>query len=104
MITQIKYPSRAKGLLMAVLFSVLAHAAILLAIRVAPIVSLAMGFSGIDWVDEKYNRKILKDFSKKPLMYPDGFLGFLPPQKTRSLDDIKKEQERIRRLEERRKR
>ena len=102
MITQIKYPSRAKGLLLAVLFSVLAHAVILLAIRVAPIVSIAMGFSGIEWVNEKYNETIIKDFNK-PLIYP-YYLGFRAPQKTRSLDDIKKEQERIRRLEERRRR
>jgi hypothetical protein len=101
MITQIKYPSRVKGLIAAVLFSVLAHAAILLAIRIAPIVRIAMGFRGIEWVDEDYNKAIIKDFNK-PLIYP-YYLGFRPPQKTRSLDDIKKEQERIRRLEERRK-
>jgi hypothetical protein len=103
MITQIKYPSRAKGLLMAVLFSVLAHAAILLAIRVAPIVSIAMGFRGVEFVDEPYNKKIIID-TIGWLEYPPGYLGFRPPQKTKSLDDIKKEKERIRRLEERRKR
>lgn len=102
MITQIKYPSRVKGLMMAVLFSVLAHAAILLAIRVAPIVGIVMGVSGIDWVEEPYDRTKVKEI--RWLTYPPGYLGFRPPQKTRSLDDIKKEQERIRRLEERRKR
>jgi len=102
MITQIKYPSRAKGLMMAVLFSVLTHAVILLAIRIAPIVSLAMGFSEIKWVEEPYNPAILIKFKRLP--YPPGYLGFLHPKKTRSLDDIKKEEERIRRLEERRKR
>jgi hypothetical protein len=104
MITHIKYPSRVKGLMIAVLFSVLAHAAILLAIRVAPIVSIAMGFSGIEWVDDpKYNKTVIIDISKW-MKYPPGYLGFRPPQKTKSLDDIKKEKERIRRLEERRKR
>jgi len=102
MITQIKYPSRVKGLLMAVLFSVLAHAAILLAIRVAPIVSMAMGFREIKWVEEPYNPAILIKFRR--LYYPDGYQGFRAPQKTGSPDDIKKEEERIRRLEERRKR
>jgi hypothetical protein len=102
MITQIKYPSRAKGLLMAVLFSVLAHAAILLAIRVAPIVRIAMGFSGIEWVDEKYNTGILIK-PDKWLKYPPGYLGFRSPQKTKSLEDIKKEEERRRRLEARQK-
>ena len=104
MITQIKYPSRAKGLMAAVIFSVLAHAAILLAIRVAPIVRIAMGFGGIEWVDDpKYNKAIIIDTSKW-LIYPDGYLGFGRPQKTRSLDEMKKEESRRRRLEERMKR
>ncbi len=102
MITQIKYPSRAKGLMMAVLFSVLAHAAILLAIRIAPIVGMAMGFREIKWVEEPYNPAILIKFKRLP--YPDGYLGFRHPQKTRSLDDIKKEEERLQRLKERKKR
>jgi hypothetical protein len=103
MITQINYPSRAKRLLMAALFSVLAHAAILLAIRVAPIVRIALGFQELEYVYGEYNRKILIDFSKR-LQYPPGYLGFRPPQKTRSLDDIKKEEARLARLEARRKR
>jgi hypothetical protein len=102
MITQIKYPSRAKGLLMAVLFSVLAHVAILLAIRVAPIVGILMGVRGIDWVEEPYDPKKIKDV--RWLTYPPGYLGFRPPQKIRSLDDIKKEEERLQRLKERKKR
>ena len=103
MITQIKYPSRAKGVMMAVFFSIFAHAVVLLAIRIAPIVSIALGLSEIEYVDEDYNRAILIDFSKR-LRYPPGYIGFRAPEKTRSLDDVKKEQERIRRLEERRKR
>jgi hypothetical protein len=102
MITQIKYPSRSKGLMAAVLFSVLAHAAILLAIRIAPIVGIAMGFRGFEYVDEPYDRSILETPIR--LVYPPGYLGFRSPQKTRSLDDIKKEEERRRRREERRRR
>ncbi|MGH9754621.1 MAG: hypothetical protein ACREA2_17735 [Blastocatellia bacterium] len=102
MITQIKYPSRAKGLMMAVFFSVLAHALVLLAIRIAPIVGIAMGLSEIEYVEEAYDLTLL-DFSKR-LKYPPGYLGFRAPQKTKSLDDMKKEEERRRRLEERRKR
>jgi hypothetical protein len=102
MITQIKYSSRAKGLLLAVLFSVMAHAAIVLAIRVAPIISIAMGFREIEYVEEDYNRAILIDFSKKRLQYPAGYVGFRAPQKTSSFEDAK-EEERRRRLEERRK-
>jgi hypothetical protein len=103
MITQIKYPSRAKALMAAALFSVLAHAAILLAIRIAPIVRIAMGFQGLEYVEEKYNRRILIDFEKW-LRYPDGYPGFRPAQKTKSLDDMKKEEARLARLEARRKR
>jgi hypothetical protein len=104
MITQIKYPSRAKGLMAAVLFSILAHVAILLAIRIAPIVRIAMGFQELEYVDDPvYNRGILIDFSKR-LKYPPGYLGFRPPQKPKSLDDMKKEEERLQRLKERKRR
>jgi hypothetical protein len=101
MITQIKYSSRAKGLLMAVFFSILVHTAILLAIRVAPIVFIAMQFQGVEYVNEKYKLKVYDP--PPPLIYP-YYIGFRPPQKTRSLDDIKKEKERLARLEARRKR
>jgi hypothetical protein len=100
MITQIKYPSRAKGLMMAVLFSILAHAVVLAAIRIAPIVRIAMGLSEIEYVDEPYDTSILV----KILRYPPGYAGFRAPQKTKSLDEVKKEEERLRRLEARRKR
>jgi hypothetical protein len=102
MITQIKHPSRAKGLMAAVLFSVLAHAAILLAIRIAPIVGIAMGFRGIEYVDEPYDRRIL-DFPIR-LQYPPGYLGFRAPKKASSLDDMKKEEARRKKEEARRKR
>ena len=100
MITQIKYPSRAKGLMMAVLFSVLAHAVVLAAIRIAPIVRMAMGFRDFEYVEEPYDTRILV----KILKYPPGYAGFRAPKKTKSLDDMKKEEERLRRLEARRKR
>ncbi|MGH9936222.1 MAG: hypothetical protein ACREAM_08250, partial [Blastocatellia bacterium] len=103
MVTQIKYPSRKKGLILALIFSILAHAAVVLAIRVAPIVRIAIGFRDIEYVEEDYNRAILIDFSKR-LQYPSGYAGFRAPQKTKSLDDVKKEEERRRRLEERRRR
>jgi hypothetical protein len=103
MITQIKYPSRAKALMMAILISVLAHAVIVLAIRIAPIVRFAMGFRDFEYVEAPYNKGILIDFSKR-LKYPSGYAGFRSPQKTGSLDAMKKEEERRRRLEARRKR
>ncbi len=101
MITQIKYPSRKKGLLLAALFSVLAHLVIIATIRVAPIVSIALGFRDLEYVEEDYNRAILIDFSKK-LQYPPGYLGFRAPQKTKSLAEVKKAEERHRRLEAKR--
>jgi hypothetical protein len=103
MITQIKYPSRAKALVMAILISVLAHAVIVLAFRIAPIVRFAMGFRDFEYVEAPYNKGILIDFSKR-LKYPSGYAGFRSPQKTGSLDAMKKEEERRRRLEARRKR
>jgi hypothetical protein len=101
MITQIKYPSRKKGLLLALLFSFAAHLVVLATIRVAPIVAIALGFRDIEYVEEDYNRAILIDFSKK-LQYPPGYLGFRPPNKTKSLAEIKKEEERRKRLEAKR--
>src|SRR5262245_17549238 len=107
MITQIKYPSRVKGLMMAVIFSILAHAAILLAIRIAPIVRIAMGFSGVEFVDEAYNKKVLIS-TDKWLIYPyainSGNLGSRPSQKTSSLDEMKKAEARRKKEEARRKR
>src|SRR5215475_14117384 len=103
MITQIKYPSRTTALTLTVCLSILAHAVVILAIRVAPIVSIAMGFREIEYVEEDYNRAILIDFSKR-LQYPAGFLGFRAPKKTGSPDAAKKEEARLRRLEERRRR
>jgi hypothetical protein len=87
MITQIKYPSRKKGLILALFFSILAHAAVVLAIRIAPIVRIAWGFGEIEYVEEDYNRAILIDFSKR-LKYPPGYAGFRPPQKAKSLDEL----------------
>jgi hypothetical protein len=103
MITQIQYSSRAKGLMMAVLISVVAHVVIVLAIRIAPIVRIVMGFRDIEYVDAPYDKRILIDFSKR-LKYPPGYAGFRAPKKTSSLDDLKKEEARRRRLEARRKR
>jgi hypothetical protein len=103
MITEIKYPSRAKALIFAVFFSVLAHVVVILAVRVAPVVGIMLRFRDIEYVDEAYDRRILIDFSKR-LKYPSGYAGFRAPEKTKSLDDAKKEAERRRRLEERLKR
>jgi len=102
MITLIKYPSRVKGLLMAVLFSVLAHAAILLAIRIALLVRIVLGFQGLVYVEEPYDKSKVERHIR--LQYPPGYLGFHAPKKTSSLDEMKKEEARRKKEEARRKR
>jgi hypothetical protein len=103
MITLIKYPKRRAGLIRAAVFSLAVHALLALVIYTYPLVKIAMGLSGIEYVDEEYDRVILIDFSKR-LQYPPGYLGFRPPVKTRSLEEIKKEEERRARREEERRR
>ncbi len=98
MITQIKYQKRTSGLIRAFIFSLAVHAVIAVIVYAYPVIKIAMGFSGIEYVDEAYDRAILIDFSKK-LQYPPGYIGFRPPEKTRSLEEIKKEEERRARLE-----
>ncbi len=74
------------------------HAGILVIVRMAPVIRIALGYSGIEYVDEEYDRTILIDFSKR-LSYPPGYIGFRPPEKTKSLEEIKKEDEKRARLE-----
>ncbi len=98
MITLVEYPKRGNKLVLTLLFSVAIHAVLGVVLYVAPIIIIAMGLRGIEFVEEDYNRIILIDF-KKPLRYPPGYLGFRSPNKTRSLEEIKKEEERRARLE-----
>jgi hypothetical protein len=93
MISLIKHPKRTTGIVIAVLVSVLVHVALIFIVRFAPVFQLAMHLRELEFVDEDYNRAILITFSK-PLSYPSGYLGFRPPEKTKSLDEIKKEEER----------
>ncbi|MGH9844334.1 MAG: hypothetical protein ACREEM_36895 [Blastocatellia bacterium] len=103
MITLVKHPKRRKGLLVALVASVLVHAAAITYVRNASFFSLALGLREIEFVEEDYNRVILIDFSKK-LKYPGGYLGFRPPEKVLSLEEQRKLKERRARLEaERRK-
>lgn len=98
MITLVKYPKRSKGLLVALLLSLVVHVAAIVYVRNATFFSLALGLREIEFVDEEYDRAILIDFSKK-FTYPPGYMGFRPPEKVRSLEELKKEQERRARLE-----
>lgn len=93
MITLIKHPKRRVGLTVALSLSLVAHIVLAGFVYVAPIFGLAMNLSGIEYVDEAYDRTILITFSK-PLKYPSGYIGFSPPQKVKSLEEIQKEEAR----------
>jgi hypothetical protein len=79
--------------MVALTLSLVAHVVITGIAYLAPIFGLAMNLSGIEYVDEDYDRTILITFSK-PLKYPAGYIGFTPPEKLKSLEEIKKEEER----------
>ncbi len=104
MISLIKYPKRTRALLWAFVFSVALHLFGIAVMRYGPVLRMAMGLGELEYVDEAYNRAILIDFSKKKLKYPSGYAGFRSPQKVKSLDEMKKEEARRRRLEEARRR
>ncbi len=91
MISLIKYPKRSVGLMIAVVVSVAVHLAGIFVIRTLPVVELAMNLREIQFVEEDYNRGILITFTK-PLKYPSGYAGFHAPEKTRSLEEIKKDE------------
>ncbi len=93
MINLIEHPKRRAGLIIAALVSVLVHVMLIFIIRAAPVFQLAMHLREIQFVDEDYNHAILITFSKQ-LSYPSGYIGFRPPEKTKSLEEIKKEEER----------
>lgn len=93
MITLIKHPKRSVGLMVALGLSLVAHIVLAGFVYVAPIFGLAMNLSGIEYVDEAYDRTILITFSK-PLKYPSGYIGFSPPEQVKSLEEIKKEEAR----------
>jgi hypothetical protein len=99
MITLIKYPNRTRPLLLAVLFSLAVHIVGYVVVRTAPIFGLAVGLRGIQFVDEDFDRSILITFNKK-FTYPPGYAGFRPPERTLSLEEIKKLEARRRAREE----
>lgn len=98
MISIIKYPSRRAGYIAALAVSLAVHAGLYLVIRTMPAVQVALGMRGLEFVDEEYNRAILIDFSKS-LQYPPGYIGFRAPQKTLSLEEIRKREEKRARRE-----
>ena len=98
MIELVEYPKRRYKLALTVFFSLLVHALILTSLYFAPVISIAVGLSSLEFVDEEYDNSILINF-RQPLRYPAGYLGFSAPKKTRSLEEIKREDERRARRE-----
>jgi hypothetical protein len=98
MITLVEYPKRSRKLMLALLFSILLHVVIYNATIYASLIGIVVGLSDVSFVDEEYDKAILINFSKR-FTYPPGYIGFRPPEKTRSLDEIKKEEERRARRE-----
>ncbi|MGH9800700.1 MAG: TonB C-terminal domain-containing protein [Blastocatellia bacterium] len=103
MITLVRHPKRSKGLMIAAVASVVAHIALCFVVYYSPILGLAMKLRGVEFVEEDYNHAILIDFSKK-LQYPSGYLGFRPPEKIKSLEEIEKEKDRKAQFEAKRRR
>jgi len=94
MISLIKHPKRNRGLTIAAILSVVAHVVLVAVLYYSPILGIAMKLRGVEFVDDEYDRGILITFSKK-LEYPPGYIGFRPPEKIKTLEEIKKEEERI---------
>ncbi len=96
MMTIVQYPKRRVG--QAVAASILLHLVLAAGLRYGPVIRVAMGWGGIEYVDADYNRAILIDFSKG-FRYPPGFLGFVAPTKVKSLEEIAREEARRARRE-----
>ena len=103
MITVVRHPKRKKALMVTAAISVVLHVVLCVAVYYAPIFSLALKLREVEFVEEDYNRGILITFAKK-MQYPSGYLGFRAPEKTRSLEEIKKEQARLTKREAERRR
>jgi len=99
----VQQPSRRKGVTRALSFSLVAHVIGCVVFWYYPLIATAIGLRNLEFVEEDYNKAILIDFSKK-LSYPGGYLGFRPPEKSLSLEEIKKAEERKRRSEAQRQR
>ena len=75
--------------MIAAALSLVVHLGLFAVVYYAPILGLAMKLRGVEFVEEDYNHAILIDFSKK-LQYPPGYIGFRPPDKVKSLEEIEK--------------
>jgi len=96
----VEQPPRLSGLTKAILLSLVVHAVGSVAVWYYPLVATAIGLRNIEFVDEAYDRAILITFSKG-LNYPPGYIGFRPPKKTLTLEEIAKRETARRRKRER---
>jgi hypothetical protein len=95
----LRHKSRRSAVTRAVMVSLVVHAIGAFLFWNYALIATLIGLSRIEFVEAPYNRAILIDFSKK-LKYPGGYTGFRPPDKLLSLEDLKKEQVRRRKIEE----
>jgi hypothetical protein len=89
-----------RGLTKAIVLSLVVHAVGSVVVWYYPLVATAIGLRNIEFVDEPYDRAILITFSKG-LNYPPGYIGFSPPKKTLTLEEIAKLEKARRRKRER---
>jgi hypothetical protein len=96
----VEQPPRLGGLTKAIILSLVVHAVGSVAVWYYPLVATAIGLRNLEFVDEAYDRAILITFSKG-LNYPPGYIGFRPPKKTLTLEEIAKQETARRRKRER---
>jgi len=89
MITLIQHPSRRRALTWALGLSLFVHATGYLVVKYVPLLELAYSLSGIEFVDEDFDKRILVTFTKR-LEYPSGYAGFRPPKRELSPAEIAK--------------
>ncbi|MGE0886074.1 MAG: hypothetical protein AB7P14_21270 [Blastocatellales bacterium] len=94
MISLIKHPRRSRGLTIALILSVFAHIVLVTALYYSPVIGIALKLRGVEFVEDEYDRGILITFSRK-LKYPPGYIGFRPPEKIKTLEEIKQEEKRL---------
>jgi hypothetical protein len=87
MITLIQHPSRRRALTWALGLSFFVHATGYVFVKYVPLLKLAYSLSGIEFVEEDFDRRILVTFTKR-LEYPSGYAGFRPPKRELSPAEI----------------
>jgi hypothetical protein len=89
MIHLIQYPSRKRALMAALLFSFFVHTCGYLVVKYVPLIELAYGLRGIQFVEEDFDKGILVTFNQK-LSYPPGYAGFRAPEKVLTPEEAAK--------------